>query len=84
MNPPLSPSQTTLVASKKNYFRNEFAFEFAFANVSLMGWLAALKQFLINLNPSQNVTQKVKSVRCLFKIELWIIGYGWNFPLFNI
>lgn len=49
-----------------------------------MGWLAALKQFLINLNPSQNVTQKVKSVRFFFTIELWIIGYGWNYPLFNI
>lgn len=43
MNPPLSPSQTTLVASKKNYFRNEFAFEFAFANVSLNGLTRCLK-----------------------------------------
>ena len=35
-----------------------------------MGWLAAQKQFSINFNPSQKVTQKVKTVRYLFTIEL--------------
>ena len=46
-----------------------------------MGWHMAYKQFLINLHPSQKVTQKVTTVRYLFTIEL--ISW-WNFHSFNI
>ena len=35
-----------------------------------MSWLGAWNQFSTNSNPSQKVTQKVKTVRCLFVIEL--------------
>ena len=46
-----------------------------------MSWHMAYKEFLINLHPSQKVTQKVTTVRYLFTIEL--ISW-WNFHSFNI